>query len=72
VAVNICEINNDHGRVMGQAVSRWSPTAEARFRSRVSPYGICGRQSVTGTGFPRVLWFSPVNFITPVFHCAEK
>jgi hypothetical protein len=39
------------GRVMAQAVSRWTPTAEARVRSRVSPCGICGGQSGTGTGF---------------------
>jgi hypothetical protein len=50
------------------SVSRWPPTAEARVRSRVSPCGICGGQSGTGTGFPRVLRFSLVNFITPVLH----
>jgi hypothetical protein len=36
---------------MAQAVSRRPPTAEARVRYRVSPCGICGGQSGTGTGF---------------------
>jgi hypothetical protein len=36
---------------MAQAVSRRPLTAEARFRSRVSPFGICGGQSRTGAGF---------------------
>jgi hypothetical protein len=40
------------GRAMAQAVSRRPLTAEARVRSRVSPCGICGDQSGTGTGFP--------------------
>jgi hypothetical protein len=38
------------GPAMVQAVSRRPPTAEARVRSRVSPCGICGGQSGTGTG----------------------
>jgi hypothetical protein len=61
------------GRAMAQAVSRRPLTAEARVRSRVTPCGICGGQSGTGTGFsPRVLRFSPVNFVPPVLHYTEK
>jgi hypothetical protein len=39
------------GRAMAQAVTRWPLIREARVRARVSPCGICGRQSSTGTGF---------------------
>jgi hypothetical protein len=50
------------GRVMAQAVSRRPLTAEARFRSRVSPCGICGGQSVTGTGFSPSTSVFPCQF----------
>jgi hypothetical protein len=57
---------------MTQGVSRRPLTAEARVRSPVGPRGICGGQSGTGTGFSRVLRFSPVNFIPSVLHYNEK
>jgi hypothetical protein len=48
---------------MAQAVSRRPPTAEAWVRSLVSPRGICGGQSGTGTGF------SPSSSVFPCqFH----
>jgi hypothetical protein len=51
---------------MAQAVSRRPPTAEARFRSRVSPCGICGGQSGTATVF------SPSTLVFPCqFHLEE-
>jgi hypothetical protein len=60
------------GCAMAQAASHRPLTAEARVRSRVSPCWVCGGQSDTGTGFPRVHRFSPVNSIPPVFHYKEK
>jgi hypothetical protein len=38
---------------MAQAVSGRPLAAKARVRSRVSPCGICGGRSCTGTGFPK-------------------
>jgi hypothetical protein len=54
------------GRAMAQVVSRRPLTAEARVRDRVNPYGICGGQSGTGTGFSPSSSVSPVNIS---FHC---
>jgi hypothetical protein len=43
-------------------VSRWPPTAEARFRYRLSPCEICGGQSGTGTGFSASTSVFPFQF----------
>ena len=56
------------GRAMAQAVSPRPLTAEALVRSRVSPCGICGRQSGTGTGFSRSTPFPPVSVIPSMPH----
>jgi hypothetical protein len=55
------------GRAMAQAVSRRSLTAESRIRDGVNPYGLCGGQSGTGTGFSPSSSVSPVNIIPPSF-----
>jgi hypothetical protein len=65
-------VTTSDGRAMAQAVSRRPPTAQARARSRVGLCGIFGGQSGTGTVFPQILRFSPVNFILPVLHYVEK
>jgi hypothetical protein len=48
--------NTWYGRAMAQAVSRRPPTAE------VSPCGICGGQSSTGTGFSPSTSVFPCQF----------
>jgi hypothetical protein len=50
------------GRAMAQAVSRRTPIAEAWVRSWVSPCGICGGQSGTGTGFSPSTSVFPCQF----------
>jgi hypothetical protein len=49
---------------MAQSVSRRFLTAKARFRNQVSPYGICGGQGGTLTGFLRVLRVSRASIIS--------
>jgi hypothetical protein len=53
---------------MAKAVSRRPLTAEARVRSQVTPCGVFGGQSGTGTGFSPSCRFSPVSFIPLVLH----
>jgi hypothetical protein len=60
------QFSRGYGRAIAQAVSRWLPTAAARFQSRVWSRGICGGQSGAGAGFLRVLRF-PLPFIQPKF-----
>ena len=50
------------GRAMAQAVCRRPLTSEARVRSRISPCGICGGHSGTGTGFSPSASVFPCRF----------
>jgi hypothetical protein len=51
-----------YGRAMAQVVSPRPLAAEARVRSLVSPCGICGGQSGTGTGFSPYTSVFPSQF----------
>jgi hypothetical protein len=58
---------------MAQAASHRPLTAEARVRSRgQSMWDFVVDKVAFGQVFPRVLRFSPVNFIPPVLHYTEK
>jgi hypothetical protein len=60
------------GRAMAQVVSRWPLTAETRVRSRSVHVEFVVDKVALGQVFPRVLRFSPVNFIPPVLHYTEE
>jgi hypothetical protein len=47
---------------MAQVVSRRPLTAEYHVRARVSPRGICGEQSGTGTGFSQSYVVFPCQY----------
>ena len=53
---------------MAQAVSRQPLTAEAEAQREAIPWGICGGQSGTGTGFCQSTSVSPVSIIPPMLH----
>jgi hypothetical protein len=44
---------------MAQVLICWPVTTVAQAQSHAGSYGICGRQSGTGTGFAEHLAFSP-------------
>jgi hypothetical protein len=60
--------NTRMGRAMSETVSRRHPNAEGRVHPRVSPYGICGGQSGTGTGQNLSSSVFPVSIIPPGLH----
>jgi hypothetical protein len=57
---------------MAQAVSRRPLTAEARVLSLGIHVGFVADEMALGQVFPRVLRFSPVNFIPPVLYYKDK
>jgi hypothetical protein len=54
------------GRAIAQTVSRRLPTVVAQVRARVRSCGICGGQSGSGAGFPKVLRFPLPICIPPI------
>jgi len=54
------------GRGTVQTVSRRPLTSEVRVRSRISPCGICGGQTGTGTGFSPSSSVSPCQYRSTV------
>jgi hypothetical protein len=61
-----------YGRAMAQAVGRRPPSVEDWVRFRVSTRGVCGGQTDTGVGSPRLFRSSPVNYIPSALNYWEK
>jgi hypothetical protein len=53
---------------MAQAISRRPQIMETLVGSRANLFEICGEKSGTGTGFLRVLRFSPVSIMSLMLH----
>jgi hypothetical protein len=72
VVIEVSYLSLYSGRAMARVVSHQPLNTEAWVQSRVSPSGICGGQSVTGTGFSPKYFGFPISFIPPVLHYMEK
>ena len=57
-------IGRDHAMTYG--VSRWSVSTGDQFLTQTFSCGICGGQSVTRTGFPRIFRVSSINISSSV------
>jgi hypothetical protein len=65
------------GHAMAQVASCWPLTTEALVSAYISPCGICGEHSGTGTDFSLSSSVSPVNIIPPwlsivIHHLGDK
>jgi hypothetical protein len=65
--LRLWDLLNSTDRAVAQAASRRLPTDDAKVRSQVRSYGICGGQSDTGAGFSSGTSVSPANHSTDCF-----
>jgi hypothetical protein len=57
-----------HAHAVAQVVYHWPVTTEAQVLTWCSPYGICGGQSDTGTGFSLSSVVLPYQYHSTVAH----